>query len=452
MSGVARKKRRQSDSGPPMSPLPPMEKPLDRGDRVALGILIALYLILALLHALVTPTGQTGYQDAPDEAAHVNYVRVLARGHLPVPSDPALPKAEWAKAYEWHQPPLYYAIDVPFLALGERGARFLSILCGVICLLLIFRTVRVFAPDDSVLALTAVGIAALTPEHIAITSTVNNDALLEVCFSSVILVLIRSLKGGFTLGRACWLGLWLATALLTKLTGLLLLPVAALGLLLCIRTGEKPSSVLKNAGVSAAIVVLLCSVWFIRNVRLYHEPVPMHAFQQAFAGTVQAQDVATRHGAHQADWGGYAELVSIWSFQSFWAVYGTPASALRGVPVFLPDSVYYLLALVCLAALAGLVRLHFKRISAFTEYQRSVVWIQWTTVGLVTLSFAGFVSHYFQTQGRYLYPAMSGIAMLLALGWLAVFPERYRRLAGGFLLMLLGLFCVVFLLTITNHS
>jgi hypothetical protein len=57
-----------------------------------------------------------------------------------------------------------------------------------------------------------------------------------------------------------------------------------------------------------------------------------------------------------------------------------------------------------------------------------------------------------QTQGRYLYPAMLPICLLLALGWLAVFPPKYRSLAGGCLLGVMALLAALFLSTVQAAS
>src|SRR5579884_2129340 len=66
-------------------------------------------------------------------------------------------------------------------------------------------------------------------------------------------------------------------------------------------------------------------------------------------------------------------------------------------------------------------------------------------VGVVAISFLAFILQYFQMQGRYLYPAMLPICLLLALGWRGVFPPRYRDLASGMLLALLAAAAAAFL-------
>ncbi len=428
-------------ASPPLSPLPPPSQPPKGLWRWAVPLLLALYVALAAWHAWIVPLGANGYQDAPDEAAHIAYVHTVASGHLPTRQTAA---KNPQNGYEWHQPPLYYGLAALFLPLGERALRLASLLCGLGGLLLIYRAARLVFPNDPDLASLAVGIAALMPTHIAITSSVNNDALLEVCFSATLLVLIGAFYGGFTFWRAGWLGVVIGAALLTKATGLLLLPLVALALLLLWRAGEKPQDLLRSAAWMVAVIAVVSGWWFVRNTQLYGELLPLHAFQEAFAGTAQASDMVALLGG----WSPYFLFMSLGIFKSFWAVYGTARDAVVGKPSFLPMQAYWLFGAISAAALAGLVKLHFRRKTDFTETQRYVIWILIATIGLVAVSFGAFIVKYFQMQGRYLYPAMLPICLLLALGWRAILPQRHVSLASGLLLTLLTALCLAYLRTL----
>ena len=434
-----------SDSGPALSPLPPTAQAPQGAWKFAVPLLFVLYVLFAGLHASWIPTGQTGYQNAPDEAAHVNYVRALVSGHLPTQADAG--RDPTAKSYEWHQPPMYYAWTALFSGLGPRGMRTTSILLGLISLLLIYGTSRLLFPDDPVLTAVATGIAALLPTHIAITSTVNNDVLLECCFSAVLFLLAQCLLRGLTLWRAGWIGLVLGAALLTKATAVLLIPVIVLGLIFLKRSGEPTANVLRGAALICMWALLLSGWWFVRNQQLYGELLPLKAFDRAFAGTALAAPRIARLGAL-----GYAEGASILTFMSFWAVFGNHDSANNGAQLFLPEQIYLLPLLIVLVAVAGMTRLHFVRKNVFTETQLRAIWLLMTTLGFVALSFGAFLAKYMQTQGRYLYPALLPICLLLALGWLSVFPPKYKSLAGGCLLVVLALLSALFLSAVQAAS
>lgn len=430
-SRSTRRRDRSREAGPPLSPLPPPVKEAEGAWRFALPLLLALYLIFAGLHARYAPTGATGYQNAPDEAAHVAYVRSLAQGHLPTQASSAADP----QAYEWHQPPLYYALTSLVASSGYSGMRWISILCGCISILLIYRASRLLFPESPIVAVFAAGVASLLPEHIAITSTVNNDALLEVGFSATLLALFIAMKSGFTLWRAGWIGLFLGLTILTKATGLLLLPVFAFGLFLMWRGGEKSTHLFKGAVWSLTLILVVSGWWFARNGQLYGEWLPLQAFQRAFAQTAQAATMAEEFGG----WGEYRRIVAQWSFQSFWAVYGTERTATNGVPVFLPEQIYLLFGVLTLVAVGGLTRAHFRRRVDFTESQLACIWILFAVFGLVAFSFVAFLTKYFQTQGRYLYPAMMPIAILLAIGWKSAIPARYLPIATA---GVLSVFCL----------
>lgn len=430
----------KNGTGKQTTQAPPDAAPTDPGARknpwrFALPLLLLLYLGFAGIHAALLPTGAAGYQNAPDEAAHVVFVRNVASLHLPTHDNPTPYSAKPANyGYEWHQPPLYYALAAPFLILGEQGVRIFSILCGLCGLLLIYRAGRLLFPTDPVAAPLAVGLAALMPTHIAITSTVNNDALLEVCFSASLLLLIGALQKGFTTRTALWLGLSLGAAFLTKATGLLLLPVFAFALYLMGRSGASRKELLRSAGITLALAVLLSGWWYARNQMLYGQPLPLKLFAADFGHTAQASVWVERLGG----WGAYYTQAALWTFFSFWAVYSTAKGASIGVPSFLPDQIYLLLGITCLCAAIGMVRVHLQRKALFTTAQLQGLWISFLTIALVGLSYLSFIAKYFQMQGRYLYPAMLPICLVFAMSFRGCFPERYKNQATSLFLGLLG--------------
>ena len=446
MSRPPRRKPLLSEAGPALSPLLPAAKTLEGAWRYAAPLLLILYLVCAGLHAGWVPAGQTGYQNAPDEAAHVTYARTLADGHLPTQAQ--ADKDATGQSYEWHQPPLYYAWAALFLPLGSRGMRLASILPGLVCLIMLYRAGRLLLPGEPLTAVAALGVAALLPTHIAITSTINNDVFLEACFSVLLLLLLQCQLRGLTLWRAGWIGVVLGLALLTKATALVLIPVIAGGFALMRRSGETYANLGRAAALLGLWAALISGWWFARNLHLYGELLPLTAFDHAFAGTALAKDIMPRMGGA----GGYARIVTTWTFESFWAVYGNVRSAHNGIPLFLPEQIYLLPLLVIATAAGGMLRLHFVRGKMYTEAQQSCLWLLMTTLGLVALSFVLFLTKYFQTQGRYLFPAMLPLCLLMAMGWMAAFPARYKALATGCLLGMMLLLTLLFLSTVQAAS
>src|SRR5205807_1687423 len=106
---------------PPLSPLPTEPRPLPRLWRTALVLVLLTYLGFGIVHLMLTPVAPSSppnYINAPDEYAHLEYIRSIAHGgRLPVQGDPVY------HTYEWHQPPLYYMIAAPLYQFGPRAIR-----------------------------------------------------------------------------------------------------------------------------------------------------------------------------------------------------------------------------------------------------------------------------------------------------------------------------------------
>ena len=448
---IDRRKIEPLDSGPPLSPIPEIPDKLKGGWQLAMPMILAIYLALAILNANMVPLAPRGYQNAPDEPAHLLYVHIISEGRLPskLNSEASKPffntDGDQYESYEWHQPPLYYALAASILPLGERSIRYLSIVIGFASTLLVFQAGRWLIPSRPMAAILASGIVAFTPGHIAISSVVNNDALLEFFFSAWCLVVIHSLNGGLTPVRARWLGLIMAGAALTKATAILLIPLTVFALFLMWRNGEALKNIGRGILWIAGIVFTLSGWWFIRNYQLYHEFLPIKTFQASFTGTARAIDVVHgKLGLPVFDWPSYFQLVGSWSFQSFWATFGTSKSRIYGVPYYLAPQIYQILGIVCLIAIGGMIRLHFRKKLEFTQTQLYCLWILFGLLGIVACSFLMYICTYFQAQGRYLYPAMLPIALCISMGWRSLIPLKYENSSSFLLLGLLLVVCFAY--------
>lgn len=462
---MARKRRVIEPEAPPLSPLPPSPAPLGAAWRVAAALITLAYLVLSVGHLLVTPVARdsaTNFTNAPDEAAHRVYVAAIAVGHrLPIAphtssvdgvqrrvEDPEFP------TYEWHQPPLYYALASLLHGFGVYGERALGIVIGAAGIWVIFFAARMLFPDDPPLAVLAMGFAALMPMRQAITAAVGNDGATELTFSLTALASVATLRGGLSPARALWLGAALTAALLTKATALLLIPVIALLFLRLKTDGESVPSLVRGAGIIVALTLVSTSWWFIRNERLYGEVTPVRAFRQEFSGTSRAADWLGKPIAvdpltgelvpsHPMDRLGYLELVATWTARTFFAAYTPPGrKAALGVPVFLPPAFYWPYALLVAIAVGGLLAAGRRR---WTPLQRSAAWVLVSLALLVAGAFGAFAWEFFQATGRYLYPALLPIAIGWALGFRAALPPSRRDAASVVAVALMGLLAVAFL-------
>jgi 4-amino-4-deoxy-L-arabinose transferase-like glycosyltransferase len=416
-------------------------------------VVLAAHSLLAIAYNLATPFGNNGYPNTPDEGAHFQYVAYVAR-------EWRLPKFEGyaGVGYEAHQPPLYYFLAAVVYALtgGEgKAVRLLSTLCSAGVVWLVWLTLRRLTPERPLLALAGMGFAAFLPMHIAIGSAVGNDALTNLLFAATLYGLLVNLsntaelypppdlprqrgrnpdslpvdgegRGGGKGGEYLhWLRIPLLVGLtiLTKATGVLLIPIMLLGVIVAARLQSGRWARALGAATLALVITLLVSGWWlVRNYMLYGDPLLQRTFLEVFAGTAKARDFLNQG----MTWGQYAQLVADWTFRSFWFAYGAPDTARTGLPNFLPSSVYLGLGALTLGAAVGF---------ALRLREPSPLWARvWLLLAglclvLTLVSFVLFVRVFFQTQGRYFYPALLPISVFWALGWERLVPERYRPTA-----------------------
>ncbi len=450
------RRRTLEPAAPPLSPIPSQPQPLGLVWKITAALILLAYAALGAGHIYTTPVAPSpefNYINAPDEAAHIMYVRSVAvGGRLPVRGNRDFP------TYEWHQPPLYYWIISTLFRFGPIALRWGSLIMGAAALVVIFLGARLAAPNDPPLAVLAFGFAALLPMRQATTSAVGNDVLIELIFSAAIVSMIVAFRSGLTIHRAALIGMLLGAALLTKATGLLLVVAILAGFFLLWRAGEDRRSILTGGLIVFGLGATLTVGWFARNIHLYHELTPAKAFLQEFEGTKKASDII-RGDFTRTD---YLRVVSEMTFQSFWAAYTPHAKAARegtfpdtitlrqqefyarnGIPMFMPAPFYVPYGVICTICLVGLIRMCVRRGAAAIQWSTSVLAL--LTLVLVLAAFVAFVWTFFQTQGRYLYPALLPISLFIAAGYREIVGPRYRDAATYLALGLFAALALVFL-------
>ena len=401
--------------------------------------LIVLLLGTALLGLLFLNTILPGY--GPDEPSHFGYVRHLAEGQgLPVLRaglDPSGP------SYESHQPPLYYALAVPFYGVGrmmggERGAwvavRLFTLLCGLLTVALVYGLARRLFPDDPAVAVGAGAFAGWLPSQAALFAVVNNDPLTELGFTLTFLLLARYLlserRGKWD---AAWFGLSAGLTFLTKASAFLLLPALPLVLLLASPAAEGGKKRLDfRPALLFGLGACVCVPWLARNQVLYGDPLGWGVFVQYFLEVHKSptpESLAVREPYTPAWYWG--ERVLPWAFRDslgMW-IFSRPGETVpRRVALAPPISPPFYLAwgLLGIGAVLGMVRF------SLTEWrQRSAGW-RWTltAMGIVLLllvvAYVRLNAVFFWAHSRYLFPAVAPLALLWSVGLTRLAPPRYR--------------------------
>lgn len=447
--------------------------PVPSDDRRWLAAILAGYLALALLYNAVTPVGKS-----PDEGPHAEYIRYLLAHHR----FPVL-RREGGVTYEAHQPPLYYLIAAPVWAAvaaisGEgqpagtaatapanggtadgstyapgsgtgppensvpaRAVRLLTTLMGAIGLVLLWALARVLYRNDRWLPLAATLYAAFLPMRLAMAAAVTNDVLLEALFTAGLLLMALMIRQGYNHRRAAALGGVIGAAMLTKATGVLLLPTALMAIMLASRIPAEvaaparrdrsrapgpapPRSQLDaraffgGCALVFGIAALLAGPWLLRNRALYGDFLGQSYFEQYFEAAPHREQLMAQLGLSATQY--WFQWVLWWTYRSFWGTFGH-------MSIWMPPAVY--LALVVpsvMAALGAIIHLLRAR-EVLDDTQRSAWLILWLCLFLVVSGFLRFNVIFFQAQGRYLTPAMAPIALLTAVGWFVFVPPRARR-------------------------
>jgi 4-amino-4-deoxy-L-arabinose transferase-like glycosyltransferase len=396
---------------------------------------VLIYFLIGSLYIFYTPAWQ-----APDEPAHFNYVRQLAAGRLPV-----IERGDYDQdylmtvvfisgfseqyalepiSYEDWQPPLYYLLQtVNYVAAGGAlpALRFFSLLLGAGVVILAYAIVLKLAPNEQWLALTTAVFVAFLPQHMAMTSSINNDALAELLLAAI-------LYGLVVIGQAeRWrrremliLGVLLGLGYLTKGS---VYPVSAVVVLVLVWRFWGQWQQLLRAGLWVFVPAFgLGSLWWIRNMAVYGglDILGKAAHDAVVVGQPRTAEWVAQYGL--------PETISRFletTFNSFWGQFGWMT-----VPMNNPAWLYPLLGLFSAAVVAGLVAAAFRARRSASAYILPL--LIFLPLFLLTVGVhVGYNLTFVQHQGRYLFPALIPIALGLAVGlglWFRPLRKRWPRL------------------------
>lgn len=392
--------------------------------------LIAYFLLTAALIATV-PLGAS-----PDEAAHWLYVEHLAQtGHLPVFN--AVPHTP---GYEFHQPPLYYALCAPLWKLLGAGVqnyacRVVSMLCGLATIAVVWGAARLLFPREWRIAALAAGFAALWPLNQAVGAGNNNDGLAALVCSLLFYLVARLWMYGPT-WRDCWqLGLVIGFGILTKNTTLSVAAASAAALFWAANRSENESAPRPVLAVAVAlgVALLIGGPLLLRNQLVYGDVLVQRAFKAAFRATSPGPNEFALMGIDGAT---YVRSLLIVAFCTAWGFFGGPNTVNTATHLFARQPIWPrpdllpLLAVCLFFPLLCLLGWRRTDVGALTE-RGGIKALQSYALGalFVALAWAQFAAQYFAgAQARYGHVALLPVCVFLAVGWVG-FWGRGRALA-----------------------
>jgi hypothetical protein len=424
-----------------------------------IGLIVVTFLALALAYGVVVPPFE-----ALDEVEHFGVTRYVAEtGRLPVQGDGAL--ATYHIRQEASQPPLYYLVAGPLLRLtgiptadtsayltpnpyvtcGTENIRAdkavlrhnpfaegfpwhdvllaLHLLRALSTVMQAFTIAGVYAiakrvfPDRRGVATLAAALTAFNPQFLIVAGGVNNDNIATPVVTWAVYGIVVVAQEGLSFRRALVLGVLIGLAALSKLTGLLLLPLVVLALVPNIKSANRQSAIIegkrprnlqsaiRNLVILGSATLAVAGWWYLRNWQLYGDPT----------GLSPMLDVVGRRSA--------VPLGLLFSefglvFRSYWGQF----------PCAFFDSAWYYTAWIVIAGLGwvglvwGLRRDKAIHVSPTGRKQRFTFYVLFSWLALV---FIGWLRWNLTTPapgGRLLFTAVGATSTLLAYG-LACLPS-----------------------------
>lgn len=428
--------------------------------------LLVAFLILCLIYAWSTPIFEVS-----DELWHFGLVDYIANtGQLPIQH----PGQDTAWEQEGSQPPLYYLLAAALVAPLDRNdiddlrqpnphvkagvpkatdnknlvlhdnpnpvlektaaavflVRLFSIALGMVTVSMVYAVAQRVGNER--VALLAAGITAFNPMFLFITASVNNDNLVTALNSVVLFLMIKTLQDGFYLRRSLLIAVLIALATLSKLSGLVLVPVMVLAALWTAYQKRDWRGLVQLGVLMLGAWLLLAGWWYARNLSLYGE---------LFGTATMVQVAGPRIGT-------FTLSTLLDEFQGFriayWGLFGA-------VNILTFDAFYIVMDIVVIIGLAGLGGYLWRQRNAKTSV------IPLALLGMTLLIGSGSVilwtAQTYASQGRLLFPFIAATSSLLALGLWQVPLLRFRAdvLASGSMLLLGAFALAVPLVTIRPH-
>ncbi len=409
---------------------------LDRFWKLPLGWLLPLaFFVIGLLYIYAAP-----HFEASDSIQHIGMVKWIAeQGELPVQS----PDHERLYGQEASQPPLYYILSsliwravnpadfddyfqpnplviagVP-QRLGNRNQifyrqpyppqlhgvslalyliRLMTLGMSAITVAAVYQSARTTLPNSKRFALLATSLTAFNPMFLFIGASVSNDNLVSMFTALIAWQMLLMLRDGFQTRRSLLIAVLVALASLSKLSGLVAGFVVALaGSWLLLRSRDWRGFI--TLGLAMLLIwLLLAGWWFARNLQLYGE----------LFGT--ATMLANFGGRHMT----LPRLV-VEEFEglriSYWALFGA-------FSILVSKAFYQLMDALLLLSGFGLILYLAK--NRQQRYQMTAVAFLALLLAIGLGMLVWWTLQTTATTGRLLFPFITSISIMMALGLTAL--------------------------------
>lgn len=414
-----------------------------RRDLPALYVYLLFGAFAAMFFALCLGFARGAAFEGPDELEHLRFsMYVTENGALPPPTGQL--------NGEYHQAPLAYLLIVPMVAVLDLTGfelfdtpesnnpsyphltafagndnknfllhskaqenrpirvslfvlRMLPVFSGMLNLAICFRLFRLLFGTQSPQLWLSISAVAFLPQMAYISAIINNDSLVVLLSSCVLLILVDTQHKRMNVYRAGLLGIVVGATALTKISG------ASVGLVV-VAFWLMNRSWWRYAPVFVISATLVFGWWFFHNWLQYNDPFLINAITTTWGGS--AVPVESRTVIHSIG-------QSIYAYFTFFARFG------RGA-VSVADWIYRVYDVMFWLSFTGTLYVLWKtRYSLSVTTRKIIIGIGCLILGWLIMLVSGSNIYWSNNQGRYMLPALGGLALVFAVGVSAWFPKRF---------------------------
>ena len=408
-----------------------MHKDWTAGDRCYLALLLGGIFCFYLSWVVLIPFGQ-----APDEILRYDVADFIMKYHsLPLAGDPRLYYGGYGQTYA--AIPYFSYLLAGLLGIAVHGlgiampgymvARLISLASGMVAVLFVFLIARAVFRSRATWYFLPVFLA-FTPQFTFISTYTNQDSFMVMLSAVLIYLWVRGMRTEWDMPTVIWTGLVCGLMLLTYINGYVCILATLLAVLLS-HPHRRSWRFFRKMLICIGIMLLVSGWFFIRNAWHYHgdwlgmatlNRVAEQRAAEGFRPSQLARSVASYRG-----FGGLLVDTDflMTTFRSFWAVLGNMSVTM--------NAYYYLyLILLCLIAFVGCSA---KLMDKADAGWRTLAGCK-LAIAVAALAVGGFAVHCYysiaveyQPQGRYMFPGMIAIFLMMAAGFERVFSGRARR-------------------------
>ncbi len=414
-----------------------------------LALVIIAFVALGGYYSLTIPLWE-----APDEPSHFHYLRyLLEQKKLPTPE---------SGFDTWHHPPLFYLIaalavsdvdlsdyinwrrpnpksfivdqtnptdgppgiqlhsrrelppyrDIP---LAVHRLRWLNVLFGALAVAAAYALAQKIFPAQLWLAVGAASVVAFNPQFIFTSASLNNDAALTAAFSLGLLPAVAIVQGDYRWRQFAGLGLLTGLAILFKQSGLALVGVAGAAIMGAGWQSRSWKRLFKWSAWFGIPLALLTGPFYLRNALLYGDPFA-YKMHRAVHPPTEARTLWDVIGS-----------VKILNrlHQTFWGYFGW-----ANLP--LPEIAFKSLLLIYPLALLGLVfwGIWGRRRWAKPKGGAAPVALLLLAIAVACVIPLRYIMTFgaFGMQGRYFFPMIAALGVVVSLGFYSLLPGKWRSL------------------------